>query len=333
MSRIFISETITKGTDAGNKARNDMEVIFKDIMKYTPLYLYKNKQKRGGINRIIYIYDFYNEVLKKTNIDNLICVQYPLQTGYNWFIPYLTKHRKILFLIHDLNDLREENYSKEEIKRFFNAAYVISHNECMSRYLIEQGVDSNKIVNLELFDYLVKTTISNNHSNDESFVCYAGNLSKSKFIYSLPSNLTQLGFNVYGNFFDEERGHELIYKGCFDSEVIHEKLEGKFGLVWDGESCLTCKGPLGNYMKYNNPHKLSMYMAACMPVIVWNKSAVSKFVKENEIGFSVNSLDEIVDIYKHVTPEIYNKLIENVKKIQVKVNNAEFVKNALDKCI
>lgn len=48
MSRIFISETITKGTDAGNKARNDMEVIFKDIMKYTPLYLYKNKQKRGG---------------------------------------------------------------------------------------------------------------------------------------------------------------------------------------------------------------------------------------------------------------------------------------------
>ena len=35
----------------------------------------------------------------------------------------------------------------------------------MSRYLIEQGVDSNKIVNLELFDYLVKTTISNNHSN------------------------------------------------------------------------------------------------------------------------------------------------------------------------
>lgn len=51
MSRFFISETITKGTDAGKKARNDMEVVFKDTMKYTPLYLYKNKQKMGGENQ------------------------------------------------------------------------------------------------------------------------------------------------------------------------------------------------------------------------------------------------------------------------------------------
>ena len=320
MSIFFVSETITKGTDAGNKARNDMEIVFTSVMKYTPLYLYKNKRCCGGklLNRIIYIKDFYKEVLRKTNRDDLICIQYPLQTGYNWFIPYLTKNRRVVFLIHDLNDLREEIYSQKEIKRFYDAEYIISHNEQMSNYLSEKGVDPNKIINLELFDYLVKNPIIQEHGNDQNFICYAGNLAKSKFIYSISSELIQVGVNVYGNYFDEYRGSELNYKGCFDSEVIHEKLEGKFGLVWDGESCSTCSGPLGNYMKYNNPHKLSMYMAAGMPVIVWEKSAVSKFVKENNVGFSVNSLDEIMNISESITPKIYKELVENVNRIQKK---------------
>ena len=54
--------------------------------------------------------------------------------------------------------------------------------------------------------------------------------------------------------------------------------EGNLGLIWDGASDSSDEDiGMKNYTRYNNPHKLSCYMAAGLPVIVWEKSAISKF--------------------------------------------------------
>ena len=44
--------------------------------------------------------------------------------------------------------------NKTEIKLLKRSKFIISHNQDMTDYLISHGIDSNKIVNLELFDYL-----------------------------------------------------------------------------------------------------------------------------------------------------------------------------------
>lgn len=56
-------------------------------------------------------------------------------------------------------------------------------------------------------------------------------------------------------------------EGSYMPEELPEKLEAKYGLVWDGLEITSCEGTFGQYLKYNNPHKFSLYMAAGIAVI------------------------------------------------------------------
>ena len=84
-----------------------------------------------------------------------------------------------------------------------------------------------------------------------------------------------------------------------------------------------------NYTKYNNPHKLSCYMAAGLPVIVWEKAAISKFVKDNNIGYTIKKIDDINTLDFSDLKE----KAENVKKIEEKVQNGEYTKNVIKKIL
>ncbi|UXZ08780.1 hypothetical protein F1B95_08005 [Clostridium perfringens] len=64
----------------------------------------------------------------------------------------------------------------------------------------------------------------------------------------------------------------MIYKKSLSPKEIVEKIEGDFGLIWDGTSINICDGSFGEYTKFNTPHKLSMYIASEIPVIVWKEA-------------------------------------------------------------
>ena len=100
---------------------------------------------------------------------------------------------------------------------------------------------------------------------------------------------------LYGINYDEQNITSLNveYKGAFLPNEIPSKLEGSFGLVWDGDSTDGCNGASGDYIRYNNPHKLSLYISSCLPVIVWSQAAIADFVRQHNIGFCV---DKLIDI-------------------------------------
>ena len=56
--------------------------------------------------------------------------------------------------------------------------------------------------------------------------------------------------------------------GSFLPDELPSALEGSFGLVWDGDSSKTCSGVFGEYLRYNNSHKASLYLASGFPIIV-----------------------------------------------------------------
>ena len=58
-------------------------------------------------------------------------------------------------------------------------------------------------------------------------------------------------------------------------------MEGSFGLVWDGISVETCAGVYGEYLKVNNPHKTSLYLASGIPVIIWKEAAWLSLLNAN----------------------------------------------------
>ncbi|MEI3535629.1 MAG: hypothetical protein V8R16_02480, partial [Bacilli bacterium] len=82
----------------------------------------------------------------------------------------------------------------------------------------------------------------------------------------------------------------------------------------------------GKYLKYNNPHKLSLYLAAGLPVIVWSKSAIAKFVIDNNVGICVNNLNEINDKIKKSN---YELIRNNAIKIGEKIRKGYFLNNCL----
>lgn len=320
----YFSEQSDPEKHAGYKARQDVESIVSK--RYKPLYpyIYKNK------NRIIQIKNLFT-VLKKVKKNDYIFIQYPLVT-FNKIANIILKTKKVILLVHDLNELRFGKTTTTEEKNVINnASIIISHNVKMTEYLIQQGVEENKIFDLNLFDYLADNNTEIDHSKDSNYICFAGNLEKSGFIYNLSENIIKLGINVYGINFNKDRANKNInYMGSFEPEIISSVIKGKFGLIWDGEQTTTCSGCMGNYMRYNNPHKLSMYIAAGMPVIVWAQSAVSQFVEKNNIGFSVDSLDEIPDRIKNISEANYLLYRKNVMKIRERIVKGDFLNQALN---
>ncbi len=100
-------------------------------------------------------------------------------------------------------------------------------------------------------------------------------------------------------------------------------------MVWDGDSAHTCSGMYGEYLKINNPHKASLYLASNFPIIVWSQSALADFVKRNDCGIIIDSLFEIAGALENMDEERYQQFLENSRKIGEKIRQGHYLKTAL----
>jgi len=131
-----------------------------------------------------------------------------------------------------------------------------------------------------------------------------------------------------------KEGKNVCYKGvCTPDELPARTSQYDFGLVWDGDSIEGCEGDTGNYVKYNSPYKISSYLAAGIPVIVWDKMAVAQFVKDNKIGIVVNSLSELTDSLFSLTKGEYEMLRNNVKGVRTKLTRGGYYEDAINKAL
>mgnify|MGYP007079152982 FL=1 len=99
-------------------------------------------------------------------------------------------------------------------------------------------------------------------------------------MYEVGNYVHSYKFNLYGNGFDLEKAQGKEHfncKGFVRSDELIATAEGDFGLVWDGFSVDACTGNFGEYLKYNNPHKTSLYIRCELPVIIWDQAALSDF--------------------------------------------------------
>ena len=205
----------------------------------------------------------------------------------------------------------------------------------MKKYLVEKGIPEDKLVCLEIFDYISSLEMSDNTNSNS--LAIAGNLSlgKSPYIYKLIEHKFDYKLNLFGPYLDEtiELGDKIKYFGSFKPDELPGKLEGKFGLVWDGESIDTCSGSTGNYLRYNNPHKTSLYLTAGIPVIIWKEAAMAKFIEKHKAGILVESLTEIDDVINNISDSDYTELKNNAVQIGMQLRDGYYYKKALQECI
>ncbi|MDR1525601.1 MAG: galactofuranosyltransferase, partial [Tannerella sp.] len=98
----------------------------------------------------------------------------------------------------------------------------------------------------------------------------------------------------------------------------------------------SCTGNCGEYLRINNPHKVSLYIRCHCPVIIWEEAAMAAFVTENKIGICIRSLEELDAVLSSISPELYNEMVENVKRIDGKISSGYYFSKALEearKCL
>lgn len=328
---------------AGTKAREDINTLLKSNgYNYIGIDIRENKS-RYFINKVIdklsYIWQIY-EKMCHIHKESIVLMQYPFFSNRTVYLSIkimcIWKRSSFIVLVHDIESIRRKKGKRailNEIKLLKLSDYLIVHNYAMKKALLNfDNSFEKKAYELNLFDYVVKDINQVDMPKLVKKVIIAGNLSseKSPYVYKLNDlNLKNVSIDLYGVNYSDSPKRYIQYKGKFIPENIpfHEG----FGLVWDGDSIDTCSGDTGEYMRINNPHKLSLYMAARIPVIVWKESAIAQFVKENNVGFCVDSLYEIEELISNVTEDTYRKLVDNVTVISERVHNGYYILGVLDK--
>ncbi len=320
-------QSVKNQNNAWNKARSDINsILAKD---YEVTYFICGKSKIG---KLLHYFQLIFEICFKSD---RVVLQYPF---YNTrFLNFLSKHwlpKKCIVVIHDLDSLRQEKEESEVQKeiRFLNKFQsIISHNERMTAWLKEKGCHS-KIVNLELFDYLTENKVQIKNKRDEA-IAFAGNLSpnKSEFLYKFPD--MPLKMHAYGNGYDSARSNNIEYMGSFPAERLPVVLNEKFGLIWDGTSTDKCEGSNGRYLRYNNPHKTSLYLVSGLPVIVWKEAAIALFVERNQVGITVDSLEDLKDKLDKLSDVKYSEMLEHTREISARLQEGYYLKHAIAQCL
>lgn len=310
----------------GSKAKKDVETFLQEEgykIIDTPA---------GKVSKIFFTYFEFPRRIKRIK-NSTIVFQFP--SGK----PFLRKKmmdciressNKLIILIHDIECLRlnhekgREKANQEELDQLKKCDGIISHNEIMTNWLRKQGIKV-PIVNLEVFDYDNPQQV-NKLINYDGSVCFAGNLEKSSFLNKLRIDHRMV---LYGSHPAEKYHYNLQYKGLLSPDELPKKLIQNYGLVWDGPDITSCTGPYGEYMKYNDPHKVSLYLSSGVPVIIWEGAALAKFIDKYKLGITVDSLESLDAILAKVSESDYKKIKANVDNISSSLRQGSYIKKAM----
>lgn len=336
MNKYYLSKNYNEISSAGNKAKTDIEKILSNLG-------YKNAglAQTTYSNKIIGFLLTLLGVLKvffTVSADDVVVIQYPLKKYYSFVCSMIHFRKgKVVTIIHDLGTFRRKKLTAdEEIKRLSCSDILIVHNDKMKAWLQQHGY-TKPMVCLEIFDYLSSSVNNEERIFDSKSikVIYAGALSyrKNKYLYSLDEIISKWRFELYGNGFEGEKiknKYNFKYYGFMPSDQLIENTRANFGLIWDGESISSCSGNFGEYLKINNPHKVSLYIRCNCPLIIWKEAALASFVADNKIGLCIQSLEELDATLAAVSPEAYYEMLENIKVVDKKLSSGYYLTKAIE---
>lgn len=328
MKTYQIVEVAGKNNDAGTKAVQDVAVIAKKN-GFTPVYVKMCTTKEGALakaeRQLGFWYD-WRAAYRAIEPDSIVLLQNPFhykQLTREKVLRKLKEVKKVKFisLVHDVEELRRfryDDYYKSEFESMLALVDVlIVHNDRMAEFFRQRGVPEEKLVLLHIFDYLQDHEPATAPAFEKK-ITVAGNLDTKKCAYIKElSRLHDVEVQLYGSNFDpamKDCAH-IHYGGSFPPDEIPSKLTGGFGLVWDGTSIDGCHGDAGQYLRYNNPHKLSLYLSSGLPVVIWSGAAEADFVQQHRVGIVVDSLFDLPKKMAELTVAEYLSIAQNVEKV------------------
>ena len=334
MNRLcYITRNYRNVDGAGNKAKTDNEDTLQ-LMGATNLGLsrtfYPNKVVTffldlAGVIKYIF-------AIRKGDV---VLLQYPVKKYFSFLcnVGHL-RGAKTIALIHDLGSFRRKKLTVEkEICRLMHADYVIASNDTMRQWLKEHGY-KHPLGALGLFDYRSASQFRNQQPADTLRLVYAGALAmrKNAFLLKLAEQEMPFELHIYGKregLPEMQDNARMIFHPFTPADTFIQEVEGDFGFVWDGDSLDSCTGNFGEYLRWNSPHKVSFYIRAGLPIIVWKQAAVAPIIEQEGIGITIESISELEDVLKTVTPERLAEMRENVRRVSDRLSHGHFLQEAV----
>lgn len=333
---VYLSRCYRDMTSAGNKAKTDNERTMEE-MGYLNIGL---PQKSGRSGVYIFVYDLVSVIRAVAALrrDDMLVLQYPVKKYFSLLCRMAhLRGARVVALIHDLGSFRRKRLTVgQEISRLSHADFIIASNEKMREWLVAHGL-TRPVGSLGLFDYRSPAEPMPYHRAAAKpwRVVYAGGLAmrKNAFFMQMPQIVEGFELHIYGN--DDKMPSlksekSFVFCGFQPADTFISSVGGDFGLVWDGDSLDACTGFFGDYLRVNSPHKVSFYLRAGLPVIIWKEAALASLIEQEGVGITISSLRELSQCLACISPEAYVAMRERVRNVSEKLARGEFFKTAMD---
>lgn len=340
MNRLcYITRNYRNLNGAGNKAKTDNEDTLKEL-----------GATNLGLRRTFYAGKIVTFFIDLTGIvkyvfcirrDDFVLLQYPVKKYFS-FLCNVARLRgaRTIALIHDLGSFRRRKLTEEkEIRRLMHADYVIASNNMMKSWLKEHGYQ-HPIGSLGLFDYRSPAESQYKESSISKPIrlVYAGALAMRKNAFLLQLAQTELSYelHIYGNrngLPNMPDNDNIIFHPFTPADDFIANVDADFGFVWDGDSLENCSGNFGEYLHWNSPHKVSFYIRANLPVIIWKQAAVAPIIEQEGIGICIDSIADLGTALSTITDGQIQQMRTNVRRVSEQLNNGNFLTHALNEAL
>ena len=342
MSRLcYITRNYHHLNGAGNKAKTDNEDTLQQLGAVN-LGLRRTMYPNKVVTFFLDLAGVVHYVFAVRRGDTIL-LQYPVKK-YFAFLCRVAAWRgaKTIALIHDLGSFRRKKLTVEkEISRLMHADYVIASNETMKQWLLDAGY-KHPLGALGLFDYrseakhqpLADSPLPAGDASSPFRLVYAGALAmrKNAFLLKLAQKPLPFELHIYGNrngLPDMPDNPHIIFHPFTPADTFIAEAEGDFGFVWDGDSLDSCTGNFGEYLRYNSPHKVSFYLRAGKPIIIWRQAAVASIIEREGIGLCIDNIDELEQLMQRLSPDEMDKMRRNVERVSQRLATGKYLEEAL----
>ncbi|GFH40949.1 beta-1,6-galactofuranosyltransferase [Pseudolactococcus insecticola] len=272
-------------------------------------------------------------LLSGVQSNDVVIVQWPMWQSDNRFEQiFLQKLRvipgvKIAAMVWDVmawvKDDRDRDYTGDYSLKMLNEFdLVIAANRKMAARMRKEGGVNSAILSMDISDSL-----------------YSGPLRDKKVIkklYFVGSRINQnmvldytaeTPFDMVGNSAGLEKTNPAInFLGRMSSDAIPFLFDGGFGVVQYAKP-VNFKG-MQKYGEYNNPLKLSQYLAAGIPVVIGSKMAHAELVRSQNLGIVLDDLNDIDTVLSELSEADYQAKLAAVKPWSEAIRTGYFSKRA-----
>lgn len=268
----------------------------------------------------------YDGIIARVSRGDIVFFQSPTWNSVEWDNGLVDKLKaygcRIVMFIQDVPPLMFElNYylMPKFISMYNKAEVIVVPSEQMYLKLVEEGLTVKKYVVQKMWDFTVDQSLYS--PSFERKLYFTGDISRFPFIQNWHYN-TDL--HVFGNKMEDYDYSKVHFGGWLNkTELLLQLSKGGFGLVWGN---LEKPEDERDYYKLNCSYKLASYLSAGIPVIVPYYLSNADFIKKNNVGFVVSSLEEADKVVQECTEQEYYEIVSNVKKVQYLINNGYFTK-------